>query len=292
MRLAEINIRDPYILPHEGKYYLYGTRGATAWSKADGFDCYISEDLENWSDPIEIFKKPADFWADQNYWAPECYAYNNQFYLITTFGAENRKKGIYILSSNHPTGPYELHAENPLTPLDWSAIDGSLYFDPDGISYLIFSRTFEDKPEGDMYFVQLSIDLKSAIGKPQLLFSAKQAPWPKPVPFALSEFGIKGDVYFTDGPCILNGSHNRLYIIWSSWINDSYGVGVAYTDDGINGVWTHVKKPLFNANGGHGMCFKTYDGKLLYTLHSPNESTNERPILCELSEKDGQLLLI
>ena len=48
MKLNDINIRDPYIIKAEGKYYMYGTRSATTWSYGDGFDCYISEDLENW----------------------------------------------------------------------------------------------------------------------------------------------------------------------------------------------------------------------------------------------------
>ena len=47
MNREKVNIRDPYILLHEGIYYLYGTRSATCWGEADGFDCYKSEDLEN-----------------------------------------------------------------------------------------------------------------------------------------------------------------------------------------------------------------------------------------------------
>ena len=31
MRLQNINIRDPFILLHDGTYYLYGTRARTAW---------------------------------------------------------------------------------------------------------------------------------------------------------------------------------------------------------------------------------------------------------------------
>jgi len=31
MKSNEINIRDPYILPYDGKYYLYGTRSETAF---------------------------------------------------------------------------------------------------------------------------------------------------------------------------------------------------------------------------------------------------------------------
>ena len=41
MKSNEINIRDPYILPYDGKYYLYGTRSETAFvGQAYGFDVY------------------------------------------------------------------------------------------------------------------------------------------------------------------------------------------------------------------------------------------------------------
>ena len=70
MKTNEVNIRDPFILVHEGKYYLYGTRSATCWGSADGFDCYISSDLENWEGPIEIFHRPEGFFADREYRAP------------------------------------------------------------------------------------------------------------------------------------------------------------------------------------------------------------------------------
>ena len=45
---TQINIRDPFVLVHEGKYYLYGTRGPECWGdKATGLDCYVSTDLED-----------------------------------------------------------------------------------------------------------------------------------------------------------------------------------------------------------------------------------------------------
>ena len=43
MRREEINIRDPFILPFEGKYYMYGTRVGNpaleggAWGEQKGF---------------------------------------------------------------------------------------------------------------------------------------------------------------------------------------------------------------------------------------------------------------
>lgn len=89
MKTSEVNIRAPFILAYEGKYYLYGTRSATCWGPADGFDCYVGSDLENWEGPIEIFHRPEGFFADREYWAPECVHYQGLFYLITTFGGEN-----------------------------------------------------------------------------------------------------------------------------------------------------------------------------------------------------------
>ncbi|MBQ8551284.1 MAG: hypothetical protein IJ428_00560 [Clostridia bacterium] len=61
MKTRDINIRDPFILVDGGKYYMYGSRGASCWGNTEnpdcGFDVYISDDLENWSEPICIFEK-------------------------------------------------------------------------------------------------------------------------------------------------------------------------------------------------------------------------------------------
>ena len=79
MKTNEINIRDPYILLHDSKYYLYGTRSESCWGEADGFDCYVSEDRENWDGPFEVFHRPEGFWADRAYWAPECVFHDGAF---------------------------------------------------------------------------------------------------------------------------------------------------------------------------------------------------------------------
>ena len=44
MKLEDINIRDPFVLPFHNVYYMYGTRAKTCWGPADGFDCYTSSD--------------------------------------------------------------------------------------------------------------------------------------------------------------------------------------------------------------------------------------------------------
>ena len=93
MRLNEINIRDPYVLIRDDTYYLYGTRGERCWGPDDGLDCYTSKDLENWEGPTEVFHRPDSFWADRNFWAPECHYYKGDYYLFVSFKAEGVCRG-------------------------------------------------------------------------------------------------------------------------------------------------------------------------------------------------------
>lgn len=291
MKKEEINIRDPYVLVQDNKYYMYGTRAATCWGKADGFDVYVSEDLEEWSGPVEIFKRPEGFWADQNFWAPECIFYAGSFYLITTFGNGSRK-GIQILKAYQPEGPFVPLTEDVVTPKDWTCIDGTVYMDSQGTPYLIFSHSFEDVPDGDMCMIELSRDLTRAVGDPAVLFSTKDAPWAKPMPFAKEEFHMDGDVYFTDGPAVYTTGDHRLIVIWSSWGDHGYSVGMAVSDSGdIKGPWRHLEKPLFPENGGHGMMFTDLHGEARYVFHYPNDFYKERPHFYRLKEAGDGLEL-
>lgn len=285
MKTEEINIRDPYLLLDEGMYYLYGTRSATCWGEADGFDCYRSRDAIEWEGPVEIFHRPEGFFADRNYWAPECSRFGDHYYLVTTFGAEDRKKGIYILRADRPDGPFRPYSGR-LTPEEWSCIDGTLYQE-NGHIYLIFSHSFEDSRDGDMCVTELSDDLQKAQGSPELLFPAAEASWAHPVPFAKQEFGIDGDVYFTDGPCVFREGES-LYMLWSSWGTNGYAVGAAVSLSGsVKGPWKQQDQPVFPENGGHGMVFRDRDGTLKFMLHYPNDKFREHPVIMEIIITDG-----
>lgn len=292
MKTGELNLRDPYVLLHDGIYYLYGTRSATCWGPADGFDGYRSRDLEHWEGPFEVFHRPAGFFADRNYWAPECCFDGDGFCLIATLASEHRKKGIYLLRADHPLGPFHPVGEEPLTPPEWTCIDGSLFRDENGVPWLIFSHSFEDTPEGDMCAVRLRDDLSQAASEPVTLFRAADAPWATPVPFAKAEFGMDGDVYFTDGPCVHRMEDGSLSMLWSSWSGRGYAVGVASSASGsMLGPWKHQAEPLFPENGGHGMLFRTGEGRLTYVLHAPNDKYQERPVFRTVLETDGLLRL-
>ncbi len=290
MKTREINIRDPYVLLHKEKYYLYGTRSATCWGLADGFDCYVSEDLENWSEPIEIFHNHGDFWADRNYWAPECHYYKGQFYLFATFKAEGRHLGTQILKSEFPSGPFEPHSDGPITPRDWECLDGTFYVDLSGKPYMVFSHSFEQDPLGGMCILELTQDLSAPIGEPTTIFHSADANWAKPFPFAKEEFGIDGDAYFSDGPFLYRTAESRLLMLWSSWGEHGYAMGIAHSDnDEIGGKWSQEAEALWKIDGGHGMIFKTFEGRLMLTLHYPNGKTQEKPLFVELAEENGTL---
>lgn len=292
MKREDINIRDPYVLVHDGRYYLYGTRSDTCWGEADGFDCYVGENLKEFDGPVEIFHRPEGFFADRFYWAPECCFYKNEFYFVTTLGSETRKKGIYVLKAADPAGPFEIYS-GCLTPEEWTCIDGTLWFEDD-VPWLIFSHSFEDPGflDGDFCCLKLSGDLKTPASEVITLFSAKDAPWAKPVPFAKFEFGIEEDCYFSDGPSLLKLEDGKLYMILSSWSMNGYAVGVAVSDSGkIEGPWRQQEEPLYPENGGHGMFFRDTGGELVFALHYPNDKYKERPTFWRVVLEDGKLKL-
>jgi beta-xylosidase len=289
--LKDIHLRDPFVLKHAGKYYLYGTRGATVFTEADGFDCYTSDDLASWSGPFEIFHKSGDFWADRSYWAPECYHHQGAYYLVATFGSADGRMGVQVLTAPDPLGPFRLHSEGPVTPQDQECLDGSLHIDDSGAPHLIFSRSFRQAAEGEMYAVELAPDLRTARGDIRTLFRASEAPWTRTFPFA-KQFGIDGDVYLSDGPFAYRTRSGHLLLLWSSFGPSGYAVGVARSATGdIGGPWTHDSQPLFDGDGGHGMVFTTREGKLLLAIHEPNAPGQERPRLMELTETEDGLVL-
>jgi len=165
MKLNEIHIRDPYVLVDDNKYYLYGTRADEIGNECSGLDVYVSEDLENWSKPIEVFTKPADFWADRNFWAPEVHRYDGNYYMFVTFQSETRKRGVQILKANSSEGPFLVHSDGPVTPEEWSCLDGTLYIEND-VPYMIFCHEWTQVGDGEMCAVELTADLKNSSGKP------------------------------------------------------------------------------------------------------------------------------
>lgn len=273
----EINIRDPYILVHDGKYYMYGTRAENCFTEPMyGFDCYISTDLENWDGPYEIYHKTDDNPADWAYYAPECYEIDGTFYFFCSWREEGGDEYENILVADDPLGPFTLYAEK----ITWG-IDATLYQE-NGTYYVLNRNGMQADASGPqgIYASELAEDFSGIVGEPQLLFTTEGAEW-------INALSMNGETNtMTDGPCPYKMSDGTLLILWSTMDqNGVYNVGVARSDDGtLNGNWTHDAEAIFPGNQGHNMIFTALDGTLMTSMHYPNDLGNEHPYFLVLEE--------
>ena len=289
MKREDINLRDPFVLVEDGRCYLYGTRGASCWGKADGFDVYVGGDLENWEGPFTCFVNDGAFWATENYWAPEVHPWRGKYYMFASFKAPDVRRCTCSLVADTPTGPFRPWSDGGLTPADWESLDGTLVVARSGEPYLVFCHEWVQATDGEMCAVRLSDDLKSAVGAPRVLFTASQGkPWVKSVRHGST--GLTG--YVTDGPFGYRTREGNLLLLWSSFSEGGYAQALARSNGDIgDGRFTIDPTPLFTRDGGHGMVFTAPDGRLMLTLHAPNAYLQERPCFYELKEENGTLVL-
>ena len=280
MKCNDINIRDPFILNVDNTYYMYGTRARNFGVKTGGFDVYTSSDLENWSEPEECFNSEKNGFNGGVNWAPEVHKYHGYYYMFATFTKPNGLRGTYILKSDNPKGPFELHSEGAVTPYEWECLDGTLYINKKGIPYLVFCHEHTQIIDGTVCFVQLSEDLMKSVGEPVTLFRGSSPIWADKKP--------EGEHYITDGPFMFRTKDDNLLMIWSTFIGHSYIEALVCFEDGeINENFEHLD-PIITDDGGHGMIFKAND-KLYLTFHSPNQTDYERVRLIEIEDTGNSI---
>ena len=298
LRLDGIRMRDPFILEAAaGEFVLFGTSDENVWGgPATGFDCYTSSDLEHWEGPIAAFRPPAGFWADTQFWAPEVYALDGRFFMLATLATSSgaRPRGVAVLASDNPTGPYQQWSDGPVTPATQPCLDGTLHVDDQGTRWLVYSRGTEGTPDGpgirdgEMYAVRLLTDLRSAVGEPILLFTASSARWTRPLRFPEGmeppvELNLARDPIFTDGPFLVRAPGGALLMLWSSHGEDGYALGLAESAGGsVTGPWIQRPEPLWSSDGGHGMVLRTSGGRDYVAFHWPNSTPDERVRLAEV----------
>ena len=252
---------------------MYGTRAKNTWERVplytQGFDVYVSDDLENWSDPKPIFEYYDGFWGQTQFWAPEVHKYNDKFYLLASFTADGYHRGTAIFECDTPDGAFKEHSKGAVTPKDWECLDGTLYVEND-TPYIVFCHEWTQIKNGEVCALELTKDLKKAVGEPITLWSAGDAPWAD---------DIRGNgSYVTDGPYLIKKQNGDLLCIWSSFSKGEYVEAISRSSTGsIKGKWTIDNNLLYEKNGGHGMIFTDLNGNINFVYHSPNETPNERP---------------
>lgn len=291
--IQDINIRDPYILPDakSGVYYMYQSSSTNENGKSyGGVVAWKSRDLKSWEGPVRVFDVPRDNWITGGVWAPEVHKYKGKYYLFATLNSDVRWKGqkpghpaynhraTQIFWSKSPEGPFlPFESKQPHTPLDEMCLDGTLWVE-DGTPYMIYCHEWVEVLDGEMDLVELKKDLSATVGEHQRLFCASAAEW---------STGSGGEVktYVTDGCFLYRTKTGKLLMLWSSFYNGPYAVGIAESDTGkVIGPWRQQKEPLF-VNGGHSMIFQDFEGRLCLVLHSPNSpGGKERAHIYELED--------
>lgn len=267
VKRENLRIRDPFVLVYEGKYYMYGT----CLSNGEGYGCCVSEDLENWTKPIQVYTPHKSFDGCGDYWAPECHYYNGSFYLFATYKSEaSGKRGVGIFMSDSPLGPFNLISNGHITPKEIDCIDGTLYVDEDGQPWMVYVNEWTSQPDenGEMAAAKLSKDLSSFTSEPVVLFRSNKHVW------------TKGNV--TDGCFMYRTNKGRLIMLWSNFARSGgYSVGIAVSDNGkVDGNWLHAPTAFYcesqnEVEGGHPMLFETLDGQFMMAIHSPNTGRDE-----------------
>ncbi len=281
MKLQDIYMRDPYLFTEDGVGCLVGSTDSQCWSGlAEGFFGYRTTDLENFEGPFRLFERTDDFWADENYWAPEIHKYNGKYYMFASFYKKGRHRATQALISDSPFGRYVPTAK-PFTPAEWDCLDGTLFVE-DGVPYAVFCHEWTDCSDGEICLGRLNDSFDGLIGEPEVLFRASEAPWVRT---------HNGKDFITDAPFLFPLKSGKLLMLWSSCGEGGYTLGTAVSENGIRGPWKQNAEPLYSEDGGHGMIFG-WKGKNYLSLHAPNAPhLSERPKFYEIEEKENTIIL-
>ena len=240
-------IADPYVLFYKDKYYAYGTR-------TNGFEVYISDDLEHWRRGDRLALSPQDSWGTKWYWAPEVYYIETEkkFYMFYTVDEH-----ICVATSDSPEGPFVQDEKKPLR--EEKGIDASLFMDDDGKAYLYFVRFTGGNV---IWGVEMNSDLKSVKEETLRECIKADASW------ELQQAKV------AEGPSLLkrNGVY---YLIYSAnhFRSQDYAVGYATATSPLGPWRKYDGNPILcrdkdMAGAGHGAPFLCRDGSYKYIYHA------------------------
>ncbi len=293
--LDSIVLSDPCILADSATmtYYMTGT-GGMLWK---------SKDLRLWDGPYHVAKTDPESWMGHRpmIWAAELHQYNGKYYYFATFtnqktivgtykGNKLERRASHVLVSDKAEGPYVPMADETYLPADKLTLDGTFWVDTDGKPYMIYCHEWLQNWDGTMEKIELKPDLSGSVGEGKLLFRASESPWSREM--------VEGKLVpnrVTDGPYLFRTQTGRLGMIWTSWIYDVYTQGVVYSESGtLDGPWIQEKDPITPPDYGHGMLFRTFDGKLLMSVHS-HKDINGRyhrvPHLFEVDDSGDKIVV-
>lgn len=238
--LGITGIGDPFVLKTDSGYYMYCT------SASDGYYCWHSDDLVNWTDQKMCYTKTEDSWCVESFWAPEVVFDNGTYYMFYT--AKNQQGGLRIglAVSDQPDGPFTDLKNEPLFDFGYSVIDANVLIDDDGRRYLYYSRDCSENivdhvRTSQIWGVELTSDMTGLIGEPVLLLTPEQD-WEK-----VSETPL-----WNEGPEMIK--HDGTYYLTYSanyYASISYGVGYATSDSPLGTFVKAEENPILTSGFRH-----------------------------------------
>lgn len=260
-------IRDPMILPLNGKYYMTGTCAPFWEGQNPGVKLWVSDDLVNWTFVkllIDAEKLPADVPCRDRFWAPEILHYKEKFYL--TFNAHNAKKAklsdslsSWVAVADDIEGPYTV-CETPLWP-GHVTNDANMFVDDDGKVYVFLT----EQPR--IVFLHFDPETLHTFGEPaEVLRTGEEGAW--------DHTGVEGSFVLKRG--------GKYYHWYSSWTR-GYEMGLAVTDDlskpfvkcPLNPVISGYERETKMSACGHNSCFTMPDGREMTAFHASGDDFDE-----------------
>lgn len=276
-------IADPYVLKDkDGTYYAYGTSDKIS---ATGYMTWKSKDLINWEESGVVYMAGKDDWAKKDFWAPEVYLYNDEYYMFYTARDNKATKhlSIGVAKSDSPTGPFKDVTARPiLDSLDYSTIDANLLFEDDK-AYMYYVRDCSDnvvgsRHESHIYGVELNMN-DFSISEPVLLAKPEQ------------EWENNGDWVWNEGPFVIKRD-NKYYLMYSAnfYADRQYSLGYAVSDNPLGPFTKSETNPILfadetmkNISGtGHNSIVSSPDNTELYCVYHthmyPQDPNHKREI--------------
>lgn len=297
----DLSMSDPYILADEATktYYLTSSGGRM----------YKSTDLVMWTGPYNVIDIKG-LWLEKAGFAAaaEVHKIGDKYYYAGTWSDHSdliqqvpRRYNVphnqtYLLRADNPEGPYTSFAVEPgydYQPRSWDCIDGTLY-EENGKIYMIFVHEWTQLIDGTMDYIELAPDLSYTVSEhPVTMFRASEAAWVMEMNGnGEATFGMKMPGWVTDGPQMFRTQTGKLGMLWSSWGKERYANGIAYSESGtIAGPWIQEPEAFIANNSGHGMLFKTFEGRLIFVVHHAEANGPRKPQYWNVDDSGDKLVL-
>ena len=288
------NIGDPYVLNENGTYYLYAT------SMFNGFYCWKSANLTDWSAPSVCYRADERSFGNSCFWASEVYEFGGRFYMYYTaqwkkYEEEQLRIGVAI--ADRPEGPFRDGSDaQPMFDFGYGVLDAHVLKDGDA-NYLYYSRAganhiVNGAKTAEIYVVPLGDDLVSVKGEGKRILTPEQ-PWELAQP--------EHHQFWNEGPFVVKHD-GKYHIMYSANFFQSkfYGIGGAVSDMPTGPFRKYPDNPILAASEtmsgpGHNSVAADQDGNLYCFYHAHTDchagGENRRVYVTPLWFENGEIHL-